>query len=135
MSTARQPDMRGRRKWAVPAVCLIAAGAFLGIFLARGQVSAGISSAAIMLIYGAVLVVSSGRSDIAAILRNDAADERRLSINMRASAFALQVVVLVAVVMFLIQLGAGRVNTTWQYVCEIIGVSYVAAVVYLSRRG
>jgi hypothetical protein len=47
MSTARQPDRRGRHKWTVPAVCVISAGAFLGIFLAQGQVSAGVSAAAI----------------------------------------------------------------------------------------
>ena len=134
MSTVRNRFARDAGRWVVPAFCVLAAGGFAAIFLTQGDVAGAISAAAIMLGYGLVLVVLSRRSEVAAILRSDGRDERRASIDLRASAFALRIVVLLAAVMFCIQLADGHEGGAWEAVCVAIGVSYLAAVAVLSRR-
>jgi hypothetical protein len=134
MSTDRNRAARDVSRWVVPAVCVLAAAAFAGIFLANGDTGGAISAAGIMLGYGLVLVVLSRRSEVAAILRSDGRDERRASIDLRASALALRVVVVLAVVMFCIQLAEGHTGGAWEAVCVTVGVSYLAGVALLSRR-
>jgi len=56
MSTARSAEMRKMRKWLVPATCVLAAGGYTAVFLARGDVATAVWAAGIMLAYGAVLV-------------------------------------------------------------------------------
>lgn len=134
MSMARRRDVNSARKWVVPATCVLAAGGFVALFLVKGQVSSAIATGGIMLGYGIVLVILSRRNEVASILRNDAVDERHASINLRASAFALRVIVLLAVVMFCVQLAAGRGFGPWEAVCVAGGTSYIAALMVLSRR-
>jgi hypothetical protein len=134
MSTARR-DMTGARRWAVPALCVIAAGGYLAVFLPTGNVAVAIASAAIMLAYGAVLVVLSRRSEVAAILRDDARDERRAAINMRAAALTLNVLVVLALTMAFIELAQGRDPGAWGTICAVGGVTYIAGVIFFSRRG
>jgi hypothetical protein len=49
------------RRWAAPALCVLAAGGYLAVFLSTGQVATAIWTAAIMLAYGTVLVIFSRR--------------------------------------------------------------------------
>lgn len=107
MSTARSAEMSRVRRFAVPALCVLAAGGYAAVFLAHHDVAMAIAGAAIMLAYGAVLVVFSRRSEVAALLRDTANDERHAQINLRASALALYAVVTVAVVMMFIILWPG----------------------------
>lgn len=133
MSTA-QRDRGVARRWLVPAVCVLAAGGYLAVFLPTGKVAAGIWCAAIMLLYGAILVVFSRRSEIAAILRDDGRDERRAAINLRASALALHVLVVLALTMAFIDLARGRGPGAWGAVCAVGGVTYLVGVVFFARR-
>lgn len=135
MSTARSAEMSVVRRFAVPAVCVLAAGGYAAVFLAHHDVAAAIAGAAIMLAYGAVLVVFSRRSEVAALLRDTANDERHAQINLRACALALYAVVTVAVVMTFINLARDGNPGTWGNVCAILGASYIAGIVLFSRRG
>lgn len=134
MSTARR-ESGGARRWAIPAFCLLAAGGYLVVFLSTGKVALAIESAAIMLAYGGTLVFFSRRSEVAAILRDDARDERRAAINLRASALALQVLVAVAVTMSFIELASGRGPGTWGTICAVSGATYIVGAIVFSRRG
>jgi hypothetical protein len=133
MSMARSSEMSKVRKWMVPAGCVLAAGGYAAVFLAHGNVSAAAWSAGIMLAYGAVLVVFSRRSEVAALLRDTARDERQAHINLRASALTAYAVILVAIVMTFVELGRGR-DPAWDLICAVAGVSYLASIVVLSRR-
>jgi hypothetical protein len=135
MSTARNRFVRDAGRWVVPAFCVLAAGGFAGIFLAQDDVSGAISAAAIMVGYGLVLVLLSRRNEVAAILRSEGRDERRASIDLKASALALRIVVVLAAVMFCTQLAEGHGGGAWEAVLVTAGVSYIAAIAYLSRRG
>jgi hypothetical protein len=135
MSTARQREIGGARRWLVPAICVLGAGGYLAVFLSTGKVGLAIACAAIMLAYGAIIVIFSRRSDVAAILRDDGQDERRLAINLRASALALQVIAIVALTMAFIQLAKGGDPGTWGTICAVGGGSYLAGIVFFARRG
>jgi uncharacterized membrane protein len=134
MSTARR-EMNGARRWAVPVLCMVAAGGYLAVFLSTGKVALAIACAAIMLAYGAALVLFSRRSEVAAILRDDSRDERRAAINMRASALTLNVLVVLALTMAFIELAKGRDPGAWGTICTVGGLTYIAAVIFFSRRG
>lgn len=75
MSTVRPTEMSKVRRFAVPAFCVLAAGGYAAVYLAHHDVAMAIAGAAIMLAYGAVLVVFSRRSEVAALLRDTAQDE------------------------------------------------------------
>ena len=134
MSTTRQREMGAARRWAVPAICVLAAGGYLAVFLSAGKVAPAIWCAAIMLVYGAILVIFSRRSEVAAILRDDARDERRAAINLRASALTLQVLTILALTMAFIQLAKGHDPGAWGMICAVAGGTYLAGVIFFTRR-
>jgi uncharacterized membrane protein len=134
MSTAKRAEMGAVRRWLVPALCLLAAGGYLAVFLSAGKVGPAIACAAIMLAYGAVLVIFSRRSEVAAILRDDGRDERRAAINLRASALTLQVLIIVSLVMLFVQLVRGHDPGTWGTICAIGGGTYIAGIIFFARR-
>jgi drug/metabolite transporter superfamily protein YnfA len=135
MSTVKRAEMNAARRWLVPAVCLLAACGYLAVFLAAGKVGLAIACAAIMLAYGGILVVFSRRSEVAAILRDDGRDERRAAINLRASALALQVLVVVALTMLFVELAQGHNPGAWGTICAVGGGAYIAGIIFFSRRG
>jgi uncharacterized membrane protein len=134
MSTVKRAEMRAVRRWLVPAVCLLAAGGYLAVFLSAGKVGLAIACAAIMLAYGGILVIFSRRSEVAAILRDDGSDERRAAINLRASALTLQVLVVFAITMLFAQLARGHDPGDWGTICAIGGGTYIAAIIFFARR-
>jgi uncharacterized membrane protein len=134
MSTAKRTETGRLQRWRVPAVCLLAAGGYLAVFLSAGKVAVAFACAAIMLVYGAILVIFSRRSEVAAILRDDGQDERRAAINLRASALTLQVIVVVAITMLFIQLARGHDPGTWGTICAVGGATYVAGIIFFARR-
>lgn len=134
MSTARR-EVGGARRWAVPVLCVVAAGGYLAIFLPTGQVALALACAGIMVAYGAALVVFSRRSEVAAILRDDSRDERRAAINLRASALTLHVLVVLALTMAFVDLAKGRDPGAWGTICAVGGGTYLAGVIFFARRG
>jgi hypothetical protein len=127
--------MRKMRKWLVPATCVLAAGGYAAVFLARGDVATAVWAAGIMLAYGAVLVAFSRRSEVAALLRDSGHDERQVQINLRASALTAYSVILLAVVMGFVELARGRDPGPWGVICAVAGLTYLVSIVVLSRRG
>ena len=86
-----------------------------------------------MLAYGGALVLFSRRSEVAAILRDDGRDERRAAINLRASALTLQVLVVLALTMVLVELAKGHDPGAWGTICAVGGGTYFAGVILFSR--
>lgn len=121
-------------RWRVPVVCVLAAGVYLGIFLAQGKTALALATSGIMLGYGAVLVLLRGRSDAAAVLSEYGTDERRRQINLRAGLFSTNIAALAAVTASIVELATGHDPGAWGYMCVIIGASYITGVILHSRR-
>jgi hypothetical protein len=107
---------------------------YLGIFLAQGKPALALATSGIMLGYGAILLLFRGRSDVAAVLSEHRTDERRQQINLRAALFSVNVTAIAAAAGALTELAAGHDLGVWGTMCVVIGVSYLAGVVFYSRR-
>lgn len=121
-------------RWRVPAVCVLAACLYLGIFLAQGEVAVALGASGIMLAYGAVLLFLRGRSDTAAVLSEYRVDERRQQINLRAALLSVNVAAVAALIGALIELASDHGPGVWGIMCVVIGASYMAGVIIYTRR-
>ena len=120
--------------WRVPAVCALIACVYLGVFLARGEPVLAVATSGIMIVYGAVLVLARRRSEVAAVLSEYRTDERRQQINMRAALLSVNVAALVAVTGAIAGFASGHYFGPWVIMAAVIGASYLAGVVFYSRR-
>jgi hypothetical protein len=121
-------------RWRVPALCALGACVYLGIFLARGEPVAALATSGIMIVYGVILLLARGRSDVAAVLSEYRTDERRQQINLRAALLSVNVSALAVVTGALAELATGHGLGAWGIMSAVIGVSYLVGVVFYSRR-
>jgi hypothetical protein len=134
MQTESGTESKRVHTWAVPVVCVLAAAGYAAVFLAHGKVVDAIVAAGVMLAYGGLLIVLSRHSEIAALLRGTGRDERRMLIDLRASAFALYAVALLSLAMTFIELAKGHEPGAWGIVAAVAGAAYLAGIVIFSRR-
>ncbi|MFF1481250.1 DUF2178 domain-containing protein [Streptomyces sp. NPDC058301] len=135
MSTDHEPGTTRGQRWAVPALGLAMGVGYIAIFLARHDPGMAIAGFVIMAVYVLILVTASRRSESAALLRGQATDERRHAINRRASAFTLNVLVLVLLGGFATELIRGNSGHPWDVLGGVAGTTYVLATIFFSRRG
>lgn len=121
-------------RWRVPAVCALAAVTYLGVFVALGKPALALVTSGIMIGYGAMLLLVRGRSDVAAVLSEHPTDERRQQVSLRAALLSVNVTAAAAVTGALAELASGHAPGTWGIMCAMIGVSYLAGVIFYSRH-
>ena len=124
-----------RGSWTVPVTAILIGAVFLAAYLAHHDVAMAVSGLAIMLAYAAVLVLGSRRSEAVSMLRGETGDERRRSIEMRASALTLHVLTLVLVGGYVVTLIRGEESMTWAGLCGVLGATYLLSTIVLTRRG
>ena len=120
-------------RWAVPGAAAIAGVAYLVAGVIGDDPSFGIVGLALMLGVGAVFVVASRWSETAAGLR-DRTDERINQIDRSASMAAGMTVLLVALVMFGVEIAQGKDGPPYSQLGAVGGVSYLVALVWLRFR-
>ncbi len=131
------PEQAGRRGFlAVTVACAVAALAFLGIGLYRGQLILGLIGVVGMALYGVFLAVGRRRGEAVSLLAGEAADERQREITNRALAVTAQVLIAVIVVGALIGLAIDAV-WTWAFtgLAAVSAVAFTTVIAVLSRRG
>lgn len=134
MSATRTGDMKNARRWRVPALCVVFAIAYAAVFLARHRPALAAAGAGVMLVYGAVLVIFSRRSEAVALLRDDGVDERRSMITTKAAATTLYALVVLSLVMTFVQLARGLNPGAWGVICSVGGLVFIVSLVWESRR-
>ena len=127
-------ERAGTHRWLGPGLCGLAAAGYAAVFPARGEPPAALITAGLMAAYGLVLVVFSRRSETVALLRDEAPDERRTAITMRAAATTAYTMVLVSIVMLFVQLARSGDAGAWGVECAIGGPTSILATAYHSRR-
>jgi hypothetical protein len=115
-------------------------GLFLGalLFVASaigGQPALGLGMLAVMAIYSAIVMVFGGRSETIGVLGGRPADERLASFDLRATAVAGTIAVIVAIVGFLWQIAEGRSGSDFALVGAAAGIGYLVAILWLRWRG
>ena len=88
-----------------------------------------------MAIYSAILVVFGGRSETIGMLGGRPADERLASFDIRATAIAGTVAIVVAIVGFLWAIVHGQSGNDFAAVAASAGVGYLVAILWFRWRG
>jgi hypothetical protein len=128
-----------RMKWFVgsqPAQGLVLAAVVFVLAYWPGHIGFAWSAtlAGILVIYSIGLIIFRNVSVVQA-LSTPRRDERTANINMKASTVSLFVVSTFVVVMFLVDLAHGNWSTTpWVITSALIGVSYLAGVIFFAIR-
>ncbi|MFD9567480.1 DUF2178 domain-containing protein [Streptomyces sp. NPDC059994] len=135
MSIDHKPEATRGRRWGVPALGLAIGVGYIAIFMVRHEPGMAATGFTVMAVYVLILVMASRRSEAAALLRGEATDERRHAINQRASAFTMNVLLLVLLTGFVTELIRGHSGHLLDVLCGVSGVIYIAATIFFSRRG
>ncbi|RJL20835.1 hypothetical protein [Bailinhaonella thermotolerans] len=122
-------------RWFFPVFCLVL-GLLMGVpTMLRGDVGLGIAFVAIMVGYAAILMLTRRRSETTSILSGELSDERHKLNELRARGATANVLALVTVGGFLVQVWRGEDATAFAALGAVGGLTYIAALVYHSRRG
>jgi hypothetical protein len=123
-----------KSKWFLP---LFACALGLVMLIAEwigGDPRGGVISLAIMVVFGALILVG-GRSETIRGLRGDGRDERFRQMDVTATAFAGSVVILAIIVAFVVEVAQGNDGSPYTWLGAVAGLAYIAAIVVLRLRG
>lgn len=123
-----------RRNWSVPILSVVFGLVMFAGAAVNGEIGLGLGMLAIMVAYAAILVFGSPRSESVALMADEANDERRAQIQQRAVAFTANVLAVVIVVGFMVQLFRGEDAGPWTLLAFIGGASFVGSLIFFTRR-
>ncbi len=122
-------------RWTMPLAAMAIGGVMCAAAWAGGDLALGLSSLGIMTVYGAVLLLLGGRFDVMRVLAGRPADERYRHFDLRATAFAGTVTIVVLICGFVLELARGQDGQPYSLLGFVAGVSYVGALLWLHLRG
>jgi hypothetical protein len=121
---------------AVAVTCVLAAAAYLTIGLVHDNKGLAIGGTAVMLGYGAILLLFGRRSEPVALLAGEQSDERQRLVMLRASAATGQVLVVVLVGGAMWSLAAqSDAAAVFCGLCAVGGATFAGSTAWYSRRG
>jgi drug/metabolite transporter (DMT)-like permease len=123
-----------RSRWFMPVFCLLLGGVLFAAFAIGDDVGQGAISFGLLAALGALFAFGR-RSETLQGLGGPQKDERWASIDLRATAFAGAMAILVALGGFVVQVARGADAGPYVLVAAVAGVAYIAAVAYLRARG
>lgn len=123
------------KRWFFPVFCLLL-GLLMGVpVMARGEVVFGLALVGIMAGYATFLLLTRKRSETTAMLSGELGDERRRLNELRARGATANVLSMVVVGGFFVQIWRGEDSMPFALLGAVGGVAYVVTLVYFSRRG
>jgi hypothetical protein len=131
MPTARREFWRSR--WWMPGFSLFLALLVLAAFWIGGHPGDGLGALGVMAAVGA-LFLFGGRSETLRGLGGPGRDERWAMIDLRATAFAGLVTILVIIGAWLIEIARGEDGNPYGLLGAVAGLSYIAGVALLRWR-
>lgn len=123
-----------RTRWFFPSFCLALGAACAGAMWHGGHSSDALSAAALFALIAAVFAFG-GRSETVRQIRGDGADERWRSIDLAATAVSGSVIVVAIIGACLWEWAHGRSGSPYSQLGAIGGLTYIAALLVLRRRG
>ena len=138
MSTSNPPgdavNRLYRTRWLMPAFCVLLAALIFAACAIGGNAGDGATSAAVLLVVGAVLYFGGRRSETLAGLGGPGRDERWQHIDVHATALTGVVLICVIIGAWLVEIAKGHDGNPYGQLGAVGGLSYIAAVVFLRRR-
>ena len=123
-----------KSKWLVPGFSVGMGLVFLAVQWSNDDPGGGLVSLAIMVAFALALIAFSGRSSVVEVMRNPRADERSAMLDLRATAFAGLVLILVVIGAVFYELARGHDPSPYSQLGAIAGVAYLVALIALQRR-
>ena len=118
-----------RRRWWLPAVSLGLGALMLAAFAIGGDTAGGLQSFGVMAAVAALFAFGASRSETLGGLGGPGRDERWAMIDLRASALAGFVLIVVVIGAFLYEIASGEDGEPYSQLGAIAGVAYILAVV------
>jgi hypothetical protein len=133
MSTKTINASKTVRRWAVPVFSVVIGIAMCAVVWAQGRPLQGLLMLGVMLVAAAVVVIFR-RSEPIAMLAEESTEERRRLIQLKAGYFSVNVLAVVIVGGFLVDVLRGGDGGPWALLGFVGGASFVGAIVFYSRR-
>jgi hypothetical protein len=121
-------------RWWMPLFSLTLGAIMFAAFAIGGSASDGVFAFAVMAVLAGVLALGSTRSETLGGLGGPGRDERWAMIDLRASAAAGLVLILVVIGAWLYEIAGGHDGSPYGQLGAIAGIAYVIAVGVLRRR-
>ena len=122
-------------RWAMPLLSLAIGGVMFAAAWIGGSLALGVWCLGVMAAYGALLLLLGGRFDVVRVLAGRPADERYRHADLRATAFAGIVTIVILICGFVLELARGQDGQPYSFLGFVAGVSYVGALLWLHLRG
>ena len=121
-------------RWWMPLFSLFLGAIMFTAFAIGGSVGDGLYAFAVMAVLAVVFAFGASRSETIGGLGGPARDERWEMIDLRASAFAGLVLILIVIGAWLYEVARGEDGSPYSQLGAIAGVAYIIALVVLRRR-
>jgi hypothetical protein len=118
----------------LPVVCVALGAAVAGAQVIGGHPGEAVFGAALFAAIAAALLLG-GRSETIRVVRGDQPDERWKMHDMRATAFAGIVLILVIIGAWIVEIARGHDGSPYQALGALAGIAYLGAVITLRVRG
>jgi hypothetical protein len=122
-------------RWTTLAFSVVMSGVLAALFAVHGDVGMTVAAPVILIGYALAMTLLARRSETAALLSDQPADERRTLIQYKAQAFSFNVLCAVLVGGFVVQVARGQASSPFMWLGAVAGVVYIASVAYFARRG
>jgi hypothetical protein len=133
--TSRRSCAIVKSRWYLPALTValglpLAAALWIG-----GHPGVGVTAIVIMAVFAIVLLIAGPRSETIRGLGGSDRDERFAMIDLRATAFSGVAVTVALVIAWMVSVATGHSGSPYDWLCVVVGLAYLAGVVYLRWRG
>ena len=121
-------------RWWMPLFSLCLGAVMFAAFAIGGSAGDGVYAFALMAVLAAVFAFGATRSETLGGLAGPGRDERWEMIDLRASAFAGLVLILIVIGAWLYEVARGEDGSPYSQLGAVAGVAYVIALVVIRRR-
>ncbi len=122
------------KKWRIPIFLVIMGLVYSLALWIGGAPWAGVATVMVFMVIVAALLLFGGRSEVVRVLRGQPTDEMWKSFDVRASLFALLVLIVVMVGTGVFEMAQGQDAQPYALLCLVGGVSYLAALLWFHWR-
>ncbi len=132
--TSNRCQSLARSRWFTLAFCVCIGGFVILASWLGGQLAVGLIGFAVLGLFGLFISLASGNETIRG-LRGDGRDERFALIDLRATAVTGQVLIVVVIVAWLVEIARGHSGNPYQWLGALGGLAYLLAVAFFRWRG
>jgi uncharacterized YccA/Bax inhibitor family protein len=123
-----------RSRWFTLVFCVFLGGFVVLASWLGGQLVVGVIGLAVLGGFGLLISLASGSETVRG-LRGDGRDERFALIDLRATAVTGQVLIVVVIIAWLVEIARGHSGNPYQLLGALGGLAYLLAVAFFRWRG